>query len=341
MTSPYTLNHIMTEMDMAGKGSSSSISLPSSKSSRNELDSIFDKIHKSSSPVVSSVSSESDETKDPNVKRVNGILIKIEKQTELVAQNIVLRIRYLSSPLRLFLKLYIMNMDENTKRLFHSSLKVSAAVKEDIFADWQPSDSLGIFILVKMYNMYKNLFPNIMDQTQFMKLLKPSVTSELNPFDKQIAFYLFNQVMNKETAYHPNGEVNIEDAYIHGWFDKFLKNDKDDLEEVGVPYEDVLLHLKNRIAFDINVYASIVFKKPVQYKYIDGSGKPAKAQYNPEELIHQMVQELEKFKLPIPNPDGNQASYADQLRYWLTTDDPTENKKRHHHNRGGRKKLRK
>lgn len=345
MTTPYTLNELIFKEQSQSRqteGSEGSISLSSTKSSKNELDSIMNKVRNELSSVVSSTdssasnedlnSAEKEEARD--IKRANAMGTLVQKKTEWTAQNIILRIRYLSSPLRLFLKLQVMNMPAEIQQGFYHALKITERVKQDIFSGWKEDDSLGIYILTKMYHMKLNLFPFILDHAQFNTLLDPEKSRVLtDSFQKQIAFFLFNKIMNVDTAEHPSGTVHIRDAYIDGLFDNFLKEDIDDLVQTGIPYDQMKDHLKNKIAFDLNVYASIVFKKPVKYKYVDGSNRPVEVKYDAEHLLQEMVKEFENIKLPHL---GGNTSYADQLRYWLTNDEDTTHKPRHHVHHGGR-----
>ncbi len=315
------LNRLYSEYDMAVNSQtvsdSGSISL-SEKESRNELSEILEKIRlsKSATPVtLPKGSSSKDRTSTPEEEREQQrVLRKIQHETEKASNNILLHVKYLSSPLRIYLKCMFMMMPDQDKIAHLQSLRLSDRVKHDLLSEWSAKDTFGLKILVKMYRLYQNVFPLLKNHEDFMRYFKPNY-GEGFEMRKNTIYYMYNNVMNPGTAYHPNGVVNLEHE-VHMWLTSFLQEDKDNIEEVGFEISDFHEALIFKVAFDFNIYASIVFKKALSFKYKNGNHM-VEEKKDPEELVKTIYNMLNSH--PVAK------IIAEQMMYWLTTDDDMTN----------------
>jgi hypothetical protein len=313
MATVNALNKLSADVMNSGSDSGS-ISL-SEKTSRNELSEILEKIRLSKSPTPATSSTGSDSNPPPEeVREQQRVLRKIQHETEKASNNILLHVKYLTSPLRLFLKTLIQFMSDTEKMHHIHALKLNDRVKQDLISEWNAKDSFGLKMLVKMYRLYENVFPLLKNHEDFMRHFKPNY-GEGHEYRKNTVYYLFNNVMNPGVAHHPNGVVNLEHE-LHTWLETFLQDDKAEIEEVGFELKDFHEALIFKIAFDLNIYASVVFKKAVSFKYKNGSHM-VEEKKNPEDLVKELYN---KF-----NANAVTKVLADQMMYWLTTDEDMSN----------------
>lgn len=298
---------------VASNSSSRSISLSPSKSSRNELSRILENIHFSKTSRKSSRATSS--SGDPDAKRQQRVLAMIEHYTLKACNNIVLHVKFLSSPLRLYLKVLLASMPPEQKVAHLQAIKISDRVKENLASEWSVEDSFGLKVLMKMYRLHKDVMPMVGSHEQFLRHFKPLYDKNATdaPFLRFTAFYLFNHTMNPGVVQHPNGVFAMEHN-MHSWFDGFLEEEREEIEEVGFERDDLLKDLVLKLAFELNTYASVVFKKPITFKHYTGHGNQlTTVTLQPEELVKEIFQKFAGMEVT--------RALADQMMYWSTTDE--------------------
>lgn len=323
MTTRTGLVSLYNEMEMSSE-SSSSISIES----RNELSEALDNMRLSSSSFdPSSASSSSGEKKkkeDDDVKAQRRVLRIIEHEINKSSNNILLHVKYISSPLRLYLKTQLQTVSLNQRIELVNTIKISDKVKQDLVSDWTVEDSFGLKMLVKIYKMSQNIFPVFKSHEEFMQYMKPGYVNDINPMRKHITYYLFHNVMNPGAVYYIAGQPTPLEHRMHEWIDNFMTDYISDLEEVGFDITDIRDQLVNKLTFELNIYASVLFKKPISFKYTNGSS----IKYDAEHLIKEL------HRMFAGNP--NTSIMSEQMMFWLTTDDDLSQGKRVI--KGGRRK---
>lgn len=284
-------------------------------STRNELSEILSKIRfsKPTESVTPTASVSKSGSRTPTeVREANHLLSRIQRVTERVSNNVLLYVKYLSSPLRLYLKVVLALMTPEDRMAHVSTIKVADRVKEDLVSDWNNKDSFGLKILVKMYRMYTNVVPMFRDHEDFLRYLKPNYSKDAAAH-AHITFYLYNYVMNPGFADHPNGRVSLEHD-LHAYIDLFLEDERDEIAAVGFDIKDFRDQLRNKLVFELNLYMTVAFKKAVHFKHKatpNGVFKEEKLQ--PEELITTLYQKFSAA--PIAT------MFADQMMNWMMSDD--------------------
>lgn len=298
-------------------------------SSRNELSEILSKLRFTKPPLSESATPTSG-TRDPTeIREANRLLSQLQKHTEQVSLNTLLYVKYLTSPLRLYLKTMLQMMPYDDRVAHVATIKVNDRVKNDLIGDWDHKDTFGLKLLVKMYRMYQNVMPMFRNHEDFMKYLKPN-HGEDAASRAHITFYLYNYVMNPGYGVHPNGQVSLEHD-LHAYYDSFLVEEAEEIAAVGFDTKDFKDMLRNKVAFELNLYASVVFKKSTQFKYRDMNGRMVEEKLNPEQLIHTLFEKFASF----PGADV----FAQQMTTWMTTDEDMSAPRRGYN--GGKRKLKK
>lgn len=293
----------------------SSISEAPTRSTRNELSEMLSKI-RFSRPSMTPTLSESNNSKrsvtPTEIRQANHMLSHIQKTTDRVSNNILMYVKYLSSPLRLYLKTMLQLMTPEDRIAHAASIKVAERVKEDLVSDWNNKDSFGLKILVKMYRMYTNVLPMFRDHEDFLRYLKPNYAKDAET-RAHITYYLYNYVMNPGVAAHPNGRVSLEHD-VHSYFDKFLEDEKDDISAVGFDVQDFRDQLRIKLVFELNMYMASAFKKPLHFKHKPHPEAALKEEkLHPEEVIQRLFQMFSSA--PIATV------FAEQMMNWMTMDD--------------------
>lgn len=286
--------------------------------SRNELSEILSKLSFGKPSLSVSATPSNSGTRDPTeVRQANHLLSQIQKYTDKMGNNILLYVKYLTSPLRLYLKT-ILQMMPLEDRLSHvATIKVSDAVKNDLVGEWNPKDTFGLKILVKMYRMYTNVLPMLRGHEEFMRYLKPNHGVDAAT-RQNITFYIYNYVMN------PGAGLEND---MHGYFDGFLSEEAEEIAAVGFDVKDFREQLRNKLAFELNLYTSVVFKKPTKFKYTGPNG-PVEEKHNPEDLMRILHEKFASF----PGAQG----FATEMVKWMLEDDDMSQPPRGYH--GGAKK---
>lgn len=330
MSNPIALSRIANEfaeaeLEMSSMGSSSyysSISLHTPVS-RNSLSQALNNVKLSpvSTPSTqdngSSLASQEKED-DEGMHQLEKISLLMDRQAERTSMNITLFVKYFASPLRLYIKTLLQSMPMEMRVAYANAIRISDRVKTDLVGEWNANDTFGLKILVKMYRLFNNVLPLIQNNTEFLKYFDPhfnKISTEERARVQPITYFMLNCVMNPGVALHPNGEVSLENE-AHQWYDNFLIDRKDEIEEVTLTLKDAQERLRKKLALDLNSYAAVVFKKPVRFKYSDMStGEVKEDVFQPEQLI----QELHQKFMSTPGA----MILGEQMTYWLLNDDPT------------------
>ncbi len=301
---------------------------------RNELSEILSKIRfsKPTESVTPSASGSKTGSRTPTeIREANHLLSRIQRQTERVSNNVLLYVKYLSSPLRLYLKTMLALMTPEDRLAHAASIKVADRVKEDLVSDWNNKDSFGLKMLVKMYRMYTNVVPMFRDHEDFLRYLKPHYAKDATSRE-HITYYLFNYVMNPGFATHPNGRVSLEHD-LHAYIDQFLEDEREEIAAVGFDIKDFRDQLRNKLVFELNLYMTVAFKKAVHFKHKPSPNAALKEEkLHPEELLTALYQKFSSA--PIA------AIFADQMMNWMMTDEDMSAPARGY-NGGAKKKYKK
>lgn len=323
MSSRTGLVSLYNEMETSSSSSSSI-----SPESRNELSEALDNMRLSSNssfdPSSASSSPNTKKKEDEDVKAQRRVLRIIEHEINKASNNILLHIKYISSPLRLYLKSQLQSTPLNQRIELANTIKISDKVKQDLVSDWKVEDSFGLKMLVKMYRMSQNIFPVFKSHEEFMQYMKPGYVNDINPMRKQITYYLFHNVMNPGAIYYIAGQGIPLEHNMHSWVDNFMYDYMDDLEEVGFDISDIRKQLVNKLSFELNIYASVLLKKPITFKYTNNSV----VKYDAEHLIKELHRMF--------SANQNTTILAEQMMYWMTTDEDLSQGKRVV--KGGRRK---
>ncbi len=255
---------------------------------------------------------------ESDVRMMEKMSILMDREAERSSLNIALYVKYFASPLRLYIKTLLQSMPMDMRVAHASAIRISERVKMDLVGEWNSNDTFGLKILVKMYRLFKNVMPLVNGHTEYMKYFDPSFGTKLLEHERAmiepVTYFLLNNVLNPGAALHPNGQVSLE-SDMHQWYDNFMINRTEDLEEVGLTIDEAKVRLRKKLAFDLNNFAATVFKKPLRFKYNDfGTGEVKEDIMQPEELIQQLHQ---KF---MGSPGA--MILGEQMSYWLLNDDP-------------------
>lgn len=285
-------------------------------STRNELSEILSKIRfskptESATPSASSGSKSGSRTPS-EVREANHLLSRIQRQTDRMSNNVLLYVKYLSSPLRLYLKTLLALMTPEDRMAHVATIKVADRVKEDLVSDWNNKDSFGLKILVKLYRMYTNVVPMFRDHEDFLRYLKPHYAKD-SESRAHITYYLYNYVLNPGYALHPNGQVSLEHD-LHAYIDSYLQDEKEEIAAVGFDIKDFRDQLRNKLAFELNLYMTVAFKKAVHFKHKPTPAAAYKEEkLQPEQLITSLYEKFSSTPVAV--------MFADQMMTWMMADD--------------------
>lgn len=320
------LNRLGNEVDMSREETNeSSISLVPTKSTRNELSEALEKIRLSketlSETKTSTSTTRSEGSKPPTdseVKLQQKIISLIQRETERASTNIVMHVKYYSSPLRLVLKTKFMTLPPEQKMQYASVLKMGDFVKNDLISDWTVKDFFGLKILIKMYRLYMAVFPMLSTQKEFLEYFQPMGVG--NEPHKDTVYYLYNYVMNPGFGYYSQDNPVSLEHEVHQWLTTFLADRQDLLDEVGFDLVDFQKELIKKTAFELNVLASTLFKKPISFKYFTSPTNITKETMDAVQImtdLHKMYQSYTPLNI-----------VAEQMMFWLNQDESMEGQPR-------------
>ena len=323
MASLATLTKYQSEMAMldmveASMDSSSASSLSSAASSRDHLSDLAGlerkvRLSQSTPPSLSasltastSASGSDGKPKEIDVKKQEKVMVYVDRRVSQTAMNMILALKYYTSPLRLYLKVLVQSTTPAAREPLLLSLKAGDSLRADLAAPWAASDTFGLKLLLKMRRMSRETVPLFKQNRDYMRFMKPGVEGN-TPEQNRVAYYLLNEML------HPGAELEVN---LHSWFDNFIKDDIEVLEQVGFDPDDARMDLVKKLAFEINSYATGITKLQLKFKYMaNGSnGHVATENIDAETALTNIHTMFSK--------DAATVAWATNMNIWAMTDDP-------------------
>lgn len=230
-----------------------------------------------------------------NTNQVNSKLVHIHELTHQRALKIVNVIRYLSSPLRLALKIkYIADPASMSVDAFKFD---DPYIAQDIKSPWSTDDYFGLRVLVKIVSFNKMLewlgIPDIDRFSEYFQKRRNVTTMNLNEqLAYKLAYYLFNVVFAENT---PTVVTEILNRHLQ----------RVSQDEIAVEFlSDITDDLKAKIAQEMNMYGYVVFRKRATLR----DHYRNEQTFTPDTLITMITQTLEAKGM------------GEQLGRWLNED---------------------
>lgn len=318
MTSISQLNKIcklyggMNTMN-ASSSTTSQISLPSEAQSRNELSKylsiIRNQVSTQSSNSQANDNNAAQSSPNADVERYQNQLTKIERKTHEYANKVVSAVKYLASPLRLYIKANTAFMNPTERMNFVSNIKASDTVKNDFVSNWTMDDHYGLMVFIKMIRFKQQIFPNITNHEEYMACFRPNDPSARNcpNFEQLFAIsqYLSNIALN--TSY-PTKVKQLYETCLSELLNYAKENQMEDL------YDYLVSDFNAKIAFEINLAVNMI-DVPAKIKLLDGN----EVKRNRQELLQEIFNIFESKK-GIPDAQ----MLAQNMQEWLQSDPPTQ-----------------
>jgi hypothetical protein len=246
------------------------------------------------------------EPKNVNVQKVADVVNRLSTITSQYANRIVSVIRFLASPLRLYIKAEA-NFKAFPDRIeYVKHIAVCDDVKNDLVGNWSSDDTYGLMMLVKMMRFKQNIYPSITSHQEYMACFKPR-SKEANQCPNKdalvtIAYYLSNIAIN--TPY---------DTPIKRMYNESLLKLAQQVDEKAEYAEGILPDLeedfRSKIATELNMSVeNLLINATVKFS-------------NGQDPITLKKDELSKkiYDLFAQNPSTSVMS--NNMNWWLTTDD--------------------
>ncbi len=231
---------------------------------------------------------------ETEVDELQDILKNISYKNNQTAVKIMNVVRYLSSPLRLILKqTMMMKSTEQDKLQYLNHLRMSDQLKADLFSMWNDADTFGLCMLVKISKISQVLSNLIHTHDDYVKCFKPLAST--NPQHMNIAFYLYNLVMN----YQPQNAV-------HQIYQNRETQNKED-DENSQFGEEATQDLQKKLAFELNNYALVCLRRRVTLRFIDGTSQT----FQPIELLDTFFKNCDTSENPTWKLVGR------NMKHWL------------------------
>ena len=278
------------EMEMSksrSKSSSGSDSLPKTVSDLEELGKLSGKKRlsfadtASASSASASSNSRSSKQRDREVKLQERVIRVIERRANQMSMNIMLVVKYMTSPLRLYLKFLVKFEAPANQAALVASIKAPKRIIDDFMSEWGAMDMLGLKMLIKMRRLKTQTFSSLKSNADFMALTQPGANSGM-------AYALYNELM------HPGKEY---ENILHQWFDSFMADDHELLESVGFEANDTRRALVKELAFSLNTHAFSVTVRPLKFKHLEG-GAVVEKSITCESALHAIYSKLTSVKDP-------------------------------------------
>lgn len=126
--------------------------------------------------------------------------------------------------------------------------------------------------------------------------------------------------MNPGFGYYSQDNMVPLEHEVHQWLATFLSDRADLLEEAGYDIVDFQKELVKKVAFELNVLASTIFKKPLKFKYYVSPSQTKADVLDAEETMKQLHNMYESS--PVLN------IVAQQMMYWMNNDDTMQGQPR-------------
>ncbi len=245
---------------------------------RNTLDDLLKNIMDVSTCTsnTSNSSYNSEKTNDENnniTSRFTQIVNKETTELSKLAIKIVNIVRYLASPLRLYMKIsYVINPVEVTATLHQ--VKLDNIVKNEIISGWTDADTYGLYILSKVFKNINSLNLLMQDTVAYNKFFNDN--DDKKSFDVNSPYcYLFRVVFS--------GSVRLETIHekINTYFTNLLNKDDEEVNQVLDMFKtEILIDLQRKLAEELNNFAIVVTQKRVTIKDLNNYEKC----YYPQQL---------------------------------------------------------
>jgi hypothetical protein len=334
MTSISQLNKIcklyggMNTMN-ASSSTTSQISLPSETQSRNELSKylsiIKNQVSTQSSDSQANNNDAAQSSPNAQVENYQNKLSKVSRITQEYANKVVSGVKYVASPLRLYIKANTAFMNPTERINFVSNINASDIVKNDFVSNWTVDDHYGLMVFIKMIRFKQQIFPNITNHEEYMACFRPNDPSARNcpNFEQLFAIsqYLFNIALN--TSY----PTKVKQLYETCRTELLNYANENEMEDM---YDYLLSDFNAKISFEINLAVNMI-DIPVKIKLLDGT----EVRRNRQELLQEIFNIFESKKTI---PDAQMLVH--NMQEWLQSDPPTQQagKKRKPQKKSQRKK---
>lgn len=258
----------------------------SSTNTRNTLDDLLKNIMEVSECKTHNSSSSSNTNDEGNVtSKLSEVINKQSTQQNKLALKIVNIVRYLSSPLRLYMKISFQIQDKETVNTILRELKLNDTVKNELISGWTEADTYGLYILSKVFRNKDALDILLRDQSTYLQFFDTKTPFDVN----SEPFYLFRVVFG--------GGVKLQliQNMVHKYFTNLLDNDDEEINQMLEMFtSDLVKDLKKKIAYELNNFAIVVSQKRIGIKNINNIEQC----YTPQGLYHS-IRELLMEKEPV------------------------------------------
>lgn len=296
---------------MTTSSSESEISEPSQVQSRNELSKLLSMANRSVSVNTnnSQNSNSGSSAEQSQVDDYQEKLLKAQSVTNKHANKVVSKIKYLASPLRLYIKANTAFMNYQERITYVNSIDINDNVKTDFISNWTMDDHYGLMVLIKMIRFRQNIFPSITNHDEYMACFRPldPVARNCPSFARLFAIsqYLFNIAL--QTPY----PTKVKQFYQESRNELLKYAEDEGIEDV---YDYLVSDLNSKIAFEINLAVNMI-DIPVKVKLIDGNAITK----NRQELL-QEIYNIFVSKTAIPDAQ----LLAANMQEWLQSDPPSQ-----------------
>lgn len=297
----------------ASSSTTSQISEPSENASRNELSKLLSMINQPVSVNSSNSQTNNDSAQSSphsaNVEEYQNKLSEAGRIAQEYANKVVSGVKYLASPLRLYIKANTAFMNYQDRVNFVSNIKASDIVKNDFVSNWTLDDHYGLMVFIKMIRFKQNVYPNITNHDEYMACFRPNDPTARNcpNFSKLFAIsqYLVNIALN--TSY----PTKVKQLYEQSKSDLLKYAEEKKIEDM---YDYLLSDFNSKIAFELNLSVDMI-DIPVKVKLLDGN----EVKRNKQELLKE-IYDIFASKTAIPDAQ----LLAANMQEWLQSDPPTQ-----------------
>lgn len=189
-------------------------------------------------------------------KRYTEIVNKETTQLSKLSVNIVNIIRYLSSPLRLYMKVSCEINREQVIASLHQ-IKLNDIVKNEIISGWTDADTYGLYVLSKVFKNKASLDLLMRDQETYTKFFSEDTQFDVNAPQ----CYLFRVVFS--------GAVRLQKIHekINEYFTNLLDKDDEEVNQVLEMFRsEISTDLQRKLAKELNNFALVVTQKRIKIK---------------------------------------------------------------------------
>jgi hypothetical protein len=237
-------------------------------------------------------------TSNSDVDALDTIMRNVSVKTNQTAMKIVNIVRYLSSPLRLMIKLTAnFKGSQEERAAYVQGIRICNDVKCDFVSNWTSADTYGLRVLVKAARFKEQLQGLVNNHSDYLECFKPSASPD--PSKLAIAYYMLRVIM-----FDANAPAELGKLYTERLQD--FKNDENTADYVT----DIETDLRRKMAFELNNYAVVVLQKRIRLRIEGGQIMT----YDPNQLLQQIHQIFDTATDPAAK------HMAGQMQQWLSAD---------------------